>query len=131
MNVPNPHSEFYILAKVHNKPWGTRPIVSTCSSLLEGLGLWTDLYLQPLCKDLPCYIRHSSNFALQLRNLPSLPPTAKLFTADAISCYPTINTDHTLSVLPSILPDSTHGRALLAALKISQILLMDEHSLPP
>ena len=66
MNVPNPHSKFYILAKVHKKPWGTRPIVSTCGSLLEGLGRWTDPYLQPLCKDLPCYIRNSSDFVLQL-----------------------------------------------------------------
>ena len=38
MNVQNPHSKFYILAKVHKTPWSTRPIVSTCRSLLEGLG---------------------------------------------------------------------------------------------
>ena len=118
MTVDNPHSEFYILAKVHKTPWGTRPIVSTCGSLLEGLGRWTDLYLQPLCKALPCYIRDSSDFVLQLRSLPVLPPTAKLFTADAIGCYPNINTDHALSVLPQILPDTSRGRALLSALRI-------------
>ena len=78
LNVSSPHSEFYILAKVHKKPWGTRPIVSTCGSLLEGIGRWTDLYLQPLCQTLPCYIRDSSHFVSHLKSLPDLPHTAKL-----------------------------------------------------
>ena len=103
LQVPNPHSEFYIIAKVHKDLWGTRPIVSTCGSLLEGIGRWTDLYLQPLCKALPCYIRDSSDFVCHLRSLPVLPPTAQLFTADDIGCYLNINTEHALSVLPQIL----------------------------
>ena len=118
LKVPEPHSEFYILAKVHKDPWGTRPIVLTCGSILEGLGRWTDFYLQPLCRNLPCYIRDSTDFVGNLQSLPPLPSTARMFTADAIGMYTNIDTNHAISVLPGILPATPRGHALLAALKI-------------
>jgi hypothetical protein len=37
-NPKDPIAKFYITAKIHKNPWKTRPIVSVCGSLLDGLG---------------------------------------------------------------------------------------------
>lgn len=41
-NNRNPLPLFYLTMKVHKTPLRTRPIVSCCGSLLEGLGHWID-----------------------------------------------------------------------------------------
>ena len=77
------------------------------------------LYLQLLCQEVPCYMRDNSNFVHQLcTTLPQLPPRIQHFTADTFGTYPDINTDHALSVLPNVLPDSVQGRVLHATICI-------------
>ena len=107
----DPYCHFYLLAKVHKTPWKTRPIVSTSGSLLEGLGKWIDKQLQPLCKDIPSYVKNSASLVQELLELPPLPPTALLLTADAVSMYTNIDTDHGLTTLKDVLPDTATGRA--------------------
>jgi hypothetical protein len=53
INVKDPFSHFYLLPKLHKTPWKTRPIISTCSSLLHGLGKWVNLQLQSVIDTLP------------------------------------------------------------------------------
>ena len=97
MVVSDPFAKFYITAKVHKKPWKTRPIVSISGSLLHGLGCWVDKILQPFTKIIPSYIKSLVDLKDLLLNLPPLPTTASLFTCDAVSMYTNIDTGHAIA----------------------------------
>jgi hypothetical protein len=94
--IKDPFPKFYITAKVHKNPWKTRPIVSISGSQLHGLGQWVDTILQPYAQSAPSYIKSSRALKLLLMDLPPLPATARLFTADAVSMYTNISTDDAL-----------------------------------
>jgi hypothetical protein len=98
---------FYLLAKVHKTPWSTRPIISCSGSLLYAIGVWVDRQLQQIAIRQPSYIKNSK--ALKDLLLPlELPPTARLFTADAVSMYTNIDTNHALRSIGQYL--HTHER---------------------
>ena len=90
---------FYILPKVHKSPWKTRPVVSAVSSVPEGLSKWIDMHLQQVVHLCPAYLRDSWQLLRDLKALHSLPPDTVMYTADAVSMYTNINTDHALDVL--------------------------------
>ena len=92
-------------AKVHKTPWATRPVVSTCGTLLEGLSKWADYWLQQLSSDVPTYLKDSRQLVLRLKELGPLPPGARLFTADAVGMYTNINTDHGIATIDDWLDD--------------------------
>ena len=96
-------SKFYILIKIHKMKgiddWKTRPFTSTCVSLLAYESKWLDTKLQPLTCHLPTYIKDWQSLKKSVQNLGVLPPGSKLFTADAISMYTNINTDHGLDIM--------------------------------
>jgi hypothetical protein len=94
--VSDPFPKFYLTAKVHKKPWKTRPIVSISGSLLHGLGRWVDKYLKLYSTKIPSYISSSFMLKDELLQLPALPPNARLFTCDAVSMYTNISTSHAL-----------------------------------
>ena len=100
--LDSPFAHFYATAKVHKKPMKTRPIVSVNGSLLEHLGKYLDVQLQKIIKILPWIIR-STTFFLQDIRQHNFPPTVRLFTADAISMYTNIDTNHALQVISSFL----------------------------
>jgi hypothetical protein len=123
--VADPFAYFYLTAKVHKDPWATRPIVSVCGSLLHGLGRWVDQQLQPICRQLPSYVKSSFEFRKELLTLSaSLDLTrVRIFTCDATSMYTNIDTNHALSTIASFLRTSPlcHGLAaepLIEALEI-------------
>jgi hypothetical protein len=94
--VDDPFPKFYLTAKIHKTPWKTRPIVSVSGSLLHGLGKWVDKQLQPFARDTNAHVKSSFEIKTLLVNLPPLPSTARLFTADAVSMYTNIDTRHGL-----------------------------------
>ena len=100
-------AHFYLLMKIHKTPLKTRPIVSVSGSLGHGLGLWIDRQLQPLCRKLPSFLDSSYTFKQALMSLPALPSTARLFSADAISMYTNIDTDHALQMISQFLKHKT------------------------
>ena len=119
LKTKDPYSYFYVTAKVHKNPWKTRPIVSTCGSILDGLAKWVDAQLQPIVQALPSYIESSADLLDLFKALPQLPDSAKLVTADAVSMYTNIDTAHALTVLPTMIPmNRIHGKAILKALEI-------------
>jgi hypothetical protein len=90
---------FYILPKVHKVPWKTRPVVSEVSSIQEALSVWIDVQLQQVLYLCPAYLKDSWHFLDRLKTQPPLPANSTIFTADAVSMYSNINTDHALDTV--------------------------------
>ena len=93
-------SRFYLTAKVHKTPWATRPVVSTCGTMMAGLSKWLDYWLQKLRSQVHSYLQDSSHLLRLLNEFGQLPPGARLFTADAVGIY--TNTDTTPSFSISV-----------------------------
>ena len=89
-------SHFYILAKIHKKPWKPRPINSYSGSTLYGLGKWLDKLLQPIAKRLPYYTKDSFSLRDEVLNEPFDPTRDRWFAADARAMYDNIDTPHAL-----------------------------------
>ena len=79
---------------MHKTPWTKRPVVSTSGTMMAGLSKWLDHWLQKLRHQVPTYLKDSSHLVQLLMDQGTLPPGARLFTADAISMYTNIDTDH-------------------------------------
>ena len=101
--VENPFPVLYLLMKVHKEPLKTRPVVSCSGSLLHPLGVWLDTALQPIATSLPSFIGSSYDLKEALQDIPPLGPTARLFTADAVSMYTNIDTYRAVGSIRSFL----------------------------
>ena len=115
----SPHSIFYATMKVHKSPLKTRPIVSCSGSALENLGVWVDRKLQHFLPMFASYFKSSEILKEQLLAL-TLPPTAKLFSSDAVSMYTCIPTDHALHKITRFL--RRHERHIKEELPYSAII---------
>ena len=85
------HAIFYLTPKIHKSPWKTRPIVSCPNTLLFNLGKWVDSKLQAIASVQPAYFKDSKSLKESL-DILNLPPSARLFSADAVSMYTNIRT---------------------------------------
>ena len=99
--------QFYALAKVHKKPLKTCSVVSYCGSILHPLGLWLDSQLQTIATHQQSYFKSSHALKLQMEQLSNVPPSARLFTADAVSMYTNIDTTHALQTISDYLHCNT------------------------
>ena len=84
--------------KVHKSPWKQQPVVSKCGTLLECISKWLDYKLQNLSKFMPTVIKDRKSLRDEI-NFRNLLPTAKWFTADAISMYTKIELNHAMQVM--------------------------------
>ena len=96
---------FYLTLKAHKLKPGhnvkhpkSRQIVACPGSLLHHLGIWTDQKLQTLVKQQVSYFRNSYDLHQELCST-QYHPTAKLFTADAISMYMNIATNTAIMLI--------------------------------
>ena len=83
-------SRFYILPKIHKPGNPGRPIVSSCGSPTEGISHFVDYHLAPLVKDIPSYIKDTTDFLNKLQQIKHLPPDTLLVTLDVRSLYTNI-----------------------------------------
>ena len=85
--------QFYGTPKVHKEkiPTPFRPVVSQCGSISAILSTFIDYKLQHLTKDMPSYLLNSTSLLNELDNLGPLPPSARIFTSDAVSMYSNID----------------------------------------
>lgn len=88
---------FYLTLKVHKSPWSTRPVVSCVGSFAEIFSKWLDHQLKKLLPLSHTYLHDSNQVLTELHSLGPLPPHAQLFTADAVSMYTNIDTQHALT----------------------------------
>ena len=101
-NCKDPFPTFYLTIKIHKSPWKTRPIVSCSGSLLYALGVWVDRKLQIVAQSQHSYISSSRQLKDLLIPL-DLPADSQVFTADAVSMYTNINTNHALHIIGNYL----------------------------
>ena len=113
--------------KAHKNPWKMRPIVCCAGTAMNNLSRWLDYWLQKLKPLIPTYLRDSNHLLDQLKALGTLPPGAKVFTADANSMYTNIDTDHAIEVISAWLnnlKDNLPKDFPLSAVKAAMILVM-------
>ena len=96
---------------------------------MNDLSRWLDYWLQKLKPFVASYIRDSHDFLDKLKKLGRLPRNAKLFTADAVSMYTNIDTDHAIDVIGSWLDNLKDSERLpdgfpLDAVKEAMTLVM-------
>ena len=65
---------------------GIRPIVSLCESPTENISQFLDYWLQPIMRNLPSYLKDTSQLINELRML-SVEPNTILVTIDVKSLY--------------------------------------------
>ena len=121
---------FYLTRKAHKLKPGqnvthlkSQPIVACPGSLLHPLGIWIDRKLQTLPKQQVSYFRNSYELRQDLCST-KYPPSAKLFTADAISMYTNIPTNTAIMLIAKHICKSVteerlkQNEALIEALKL-------------
>eukprot|EP00978_Attheya_sp_CCMP212_P041848 scaffold245367_cov28-Attheya_sp.AAC.1 len=97
----------------HKTPWKTRPVVSTISSVLSIASKWLDYQLQQLIPHITSYsISDSTEVLERIKKVGDLPRTSKLFTADAVSMYTNIDSDHAIKSIDAWLTDLEYKQAL-------------------
>ena len=82
----------YFLKKIHKCPMGIRPIVSTINSPTANLAEFLDVYLQPIMKQLPAYLKDTSHFISEIAEIKVTTETW-LVTVDVKSLYTNIPND--------------------------------------
>lgn len=95
---PRKLARFRMTAKVHKKPWKTRPIVCCSGTFANDWSKWLDYWFQQLKSTVPTFVKDSQQVLDEIKSL-NLPPQAKLFTCDANAMYNNINTEHAIQVI--------------------------------
>lgn len=118
----NPFSKFYITGKVHKSPWTSRPVVSTVEHRSHPFARWADKRLREYVVNTKCYTKSSFEYQQMITSNARLPPNARFFTADAVSMYTNIDTQHALTVIEEYLelrePNKLLLQAIMSLLKI-------------
>ena len=100
-------SRLYLLPKLHKPGIPGRPRVSSCGSPTENISRFVDHFLQPLTRDLPSYIRDTTDFLQKLRELPALSSESLLVTLDVSSLYTNIPHDEGINACEEFLNTRT------------------------
>ena len=83
------NSKTIFLKKIHKNPMGIRPIVSSVNSITENISKFLDVWLQPIVKTLPSYLKDSTTFA-NIIQTTKVPTDCKLVSIDVSSLYTNI-----------------------------------------
>ncbi len=82
-------SVLYFLKKIHKNPMGIRPIVSSINSITENISQFVDIWLQPVMRNLPSFIKDTTEFINLIENTP-FPMDCILASIDVSSLYTNI-----------------------------------------
>ena len=84
---PTPRTALiYFLKKIHKNPMGIRPIVSTVNSPTANISEFLDFYLQPIMKQLPAYLKDTTQFINEIADIKTRADTW-LVTVDVKALY--------------------------------------------
>lgn len=101
--VPRRRPLFYVNPKLHKKPYSTRPVVSCVNSTPEIFSIWVDYWLKQLTHLAKSYLIDSTQAVEELKAIGRLPPGTRIFTADAVSMYTNIDTQHGITTIRNFL----------------------------
>ena len=82
-------SQLYFLKKIHKNPMGIRSIVSSVNSVTENISQFVDIWLQPIMKSLPSFIKDTTDF-INLIEATTLASECVLASIDVSSLYTNI-----------------------------------------
>jgi len=122
ISTKEPFSYFYLLAKVHKDPWRTRPVISSCGSMLFCVSKWIDRELQKIIKHLDYTTTSSLDLIHELKNITISNKTVKVFTMDASAFYTNIEKNHAYKVIKDFFEERTD---IMEAEKINTSLLLN------
>ena len=124
---PEKLARFRMSLKAHKTPWKMRPIVCCAGTFINCLSRWLDYWLQQCRPFVTTYLKDSGQLLDILQDIGELPPTAKLFTADATSMYTNIDTNHAIDVIGKWLDSIANqlpANFPLKAVKAAMVLVM-------
>ncbi len=90
--------KFKILAKLHKKKFGIRPIINSIGHPTEGLSKFIDLFLQPYIQNSESYIKDSQNVLQNCEKL-KVKENYFLYSCDFESLYTNINTEEAIRLI--------------------------------
>ncbi len=90
--------KFKIMAKLHKKKFGIRPIINNIGHPTEGLSQFIDLFLQPYVRNSESYIKDSQNL-LQNCNGLQVCDGYHLYSCDFESLYTNINSEEAILLI--------------------------------
>ena len=80
----------YMLPKIHKEGNPGRPVVSSVNCHTSKISKFVDYHIQPLAKELPSYVKDTTDFINKIKDIGPLPSNSYLFTMDVSSLYTNI-----------------------------------------
>ena len=82
--------KFYTRPKIHKTGNPGRPVVSSVSCHTSTISKYVDFHLQPIVKNIPSYVRDTTDFLQKLDKVKNVPNDCLLVTLDVESLYTNI-----------------------------------------
>ena len=88
LQVQQPETpKFYTRPKIHKTGNPRRPVVSSVNCHTNTISQYVDFHLQPIIKNIPSYVRDTTNFLQKLDKVKNHPNDCFLVTLDVKSLY--------------------------------------------
>ena len=85
-----------MLPKIHKEGNPGRPVVSSVNCHTSKISKFVDYHIQPLAKELPSYVKDTTDFINKVKDIGPLPENSYLVTMDVSSLYTNIPHDEGL-----------------------------------
>ena len=89
----------YMLPKIHKEGNPGRPVVRSVNCHTSKISKFVDYHIQPLAKELPSYVKDTTDFINKVKDIGPLPENSYLVTMDVSSLYTNIPHDEGLDAL--------------------------------
>ena len=82
--------KFYTRPRIHKTGKPGRPVVSSVNCHTDTISKYVDFHLQPIIKNIPSYVRDTTNFLQKLDKVKNIPNDCLLVTLDVKPLYTNI-----------------------------------------
>ena len=82
--------QFYIQPKIHKEGTPGRPVISSVNCHTSKISKFVDYHLQPIVKEIPSYVKDTSDFLRKLNTIKTVPDNSYLVSLDVKSLYTSI-----------------------------------------